>query len=223
MRNASVNTAASGTTRNSAQERQRDREQISHLTQRRLAPSAVDRRSRGRSRRSARWSRSRGHRFRLSTAVAAAPPLQQVDGQQQRRTKRPASPRRWRSPRRSRTAPASSTISSGAISVFIGMLPAMKTTEPYSPTARAKARAKPVSSAGRIVGKITRRKVCQRPAPRLAAASSTSGSRSSRTGCSVRTTNGRPMNVSATTTPSGVKATLIPSGASQRPIQPLGA
>src|SRR2546425_7585732 len=40
-------------------------------------------------------------------------------------------------------------MSRGEISVFIGMLPAMKTTEPYSPTARAKARAKPVSQAGR--------------------------------------------------------------------------
>ena len=40
------------------------------------------------------------------------------------------------------------TISSGAISDMHGMLPAMKITEPYSPTARAKASAKPVSSAG---------------------------------------------------------------------------
>ena len=39
-------------------------------------------------------------------------------------------------------------ISSGAISVRIGMLPEMKTTEPYSPTARANASAKPVSQAG---------------------------------------------------------------------------
>ena len=39
-------------------------------------------------------------------------------------------------------------ISSGVISDSIGMLPAMKITEPYSPTARAKASAKPVSSAG---------------------------------------------------------------------------
>ena len=39
-------------------------------------------------------------------------------------------------------------MSSGAISVFIGMLPEMKTTEPYSPSARANASAKPVSSAG---------------------------------------------------------------------------
>ena len=35
------------------------------------------------------------------------------------------------------------TISSGAISDFIGMLPAMKITDPYSPTARAKLEREP--------------------------------------------------------------------------------
>ena len=39
-------------------------------------------------------------------------------------------------------------MSSGAISETCGMLPAMKMTEPYSPTPRAKASAKPVSRAG---------------------------------------------------------------------------
>ena len=53
-------------------------------------------------------------------------------------------------------------ISSGAISVFIGMLPEMKITEPYSPSARANASAKPVSIAGQSVGRITRANVCQR-------------------------------------------------------------
>ena len=97
-------------------------------------------------------------------------------------------------------------ISSGVISVSIGMLPEMKITEPYSPTARANASAKPVSSAGKRAGRITRRKVCHRVAPRLAAASSSSGSSPRSTGCTVRTTNGRPMKVSAITTPNGVKA-----------------
>ena len=36
----------------------------------------------------------------------------------------------------------------GAISVRNGMFPETKTTEPYSPTDRANARAKPVMSAG---------------------------------------------------------------------------
>ena len=61
-------------------------------------------------------------------------------------------------------------------------------------------------------------KVCQRVAPSVAAASSISCCRSSSTGCSVRTTNGRPMKVRATQTPTGVKLTL---NGSQRPIQPL--
>src|SRR5678815_5874928 len=39
-------------------------------------------------------------------------------------------------------------MSSGVISVSMYLLPAMKTTDPYSPTARAKASVKPVSSAG---------------------------------------------------------------------------
>jgi hypothetical protein len=109
-------------------------------------------------------------------------------------------------------------MSSGVISETIGRLPAMKITEPYSPSARANARAKPVRSAGVRIGRITRVKVCQRVAPSVAAASSISFCRSSSTGCRVRTTNGRPMKVSATQTPTGVKLTL---NGSQRPIQPL--
>lgn len=95
------------------------------------------------------------------------------------------------------------TISSGRISVFIGRLPEMKMTEPYSPIALAKARVKPVISAGTSSGKITRRKVVQRFAPRLAEASSNSGPRSSITGWTVLTTNGKPMKVSAMNTPVG--------------------
>ena len=44
---------------------------------------------------------------------------------------------------------------SGVISDTMGMLPAMKITEPYSPTARAKAMAKPVISAGVMDGRMT--------------------------------------------------------------------
>ncbi len=103
------------------------------------------------------------------------------------------------------------------------MLPAMKITEPYSPSARAKASAKPVSRAGVTIGKITRVKVCQRVAPSVAAASSSSFCRSSSTGCKVRTTKGSPMKVSATNTPSGVKATLMRRARASWPIQPLAA
>ena len=106
-------------------------------------------------------------------------------------------------------------ISSGEISVRIGMLPEMNTTDPYSPTARANASAKPVSQAGIEVRQDDARQHRRSGwRPRLVAASSTSGSRSSMTGCSVRTTNGRPMKISAIVTPSGVNATLIPYGSS---------
>ena len=74
-------------------------------------------------------------------------------------------------------------MSSGRISVFIGRLPEMKMTDPYSPMARAKARVKPVISAGTSSGRTTRRKTVQRPAPSVAAASSISAPRSSITGC----------------------------------------
>ena len=96
------------------------------------------------------------------------------------------------------------TIRSGAISETFGRLPAMKMTEPYSPTARAKASEKPVRIAGVSRGRITREMVCQRLAPSVAAASSSSCSNSSSTGCTVRTTKGRPMKMSAMTMPLGV-------------------
>ena len=43
-------------------------------------------------------------------------------------------------------------ISSVVISVLNGRLPEMKTTDPYSPSARAKASVKPVTSAGSTPG-----------------------------------------------------------------------
>ena len=59
-------------------------------------------------------------------------------------------------------------MSSGAISEMKGMLPAMKITEPYSPTARASASAKPVRIAGISDGSMTRNTVWRRLAPRVA-------------------------------------------------------
>jgi hypothetical protein len=112
-------------------------------------------------------------------------------------------------------------MSRGAISVRSGMFPEMKTTEPYSPSARANASVNPVTAAGTRIGRRTWRKVCQRPAPSTAAASSTSASRSSSTGCTVRMTKGSPMKVSAIVTPSGVNATCTPSGSRSRPAQPF--
>ena len=46
-----------------------------------------------------------------------------------------------------------------------GMLPAIKMTEPYSPSVRASASAKPVKKAGATNGKVMRRKIVSGDAP----------------------------------------------------------
>jgi hypothetical protein len=88
-----------------------------------------------------------------------------------------------------------------AIWVSRGMLPPMRTTEPYSPMARANASPVPLTTAGASVGSTTRRNVVQLSAPSEAAASSTSRSASMSTGCTERTTKGRVTNVRATISP----------------------
>ncbi len=76
-------------------------------------------------------------------------------------------------------------------------------------------------SAGVSDGRITLIAVWSRLAPRQAAASSTSRSRLSSTGSSVRTTNGKPMKTRTTTIPSREYAPWTPSGTSQRPYHPF--
>ena len=98
-------------------------------------------------------------------------------------------------------------ISSGAISVRIGMLPEMNTTEPYSPTARANASAKPVSSAGQDRRQDHARERLPRLAPEAGGGLLDFRSRSSSTGCTRPDHERKPMKVSATTMPSGVNAT----------------
>src|SRR5580704_1118692 len=93
------------------------------------------------------------------------------------------------------------TICKGAICDLPGIFPAMKITEPYSPIARAKANANPLSQAGKISGKITRRKIVDLLAPRLNAACSYSVSQSRSTGWTVRTTKGSPTNIRTSTIP----------------------
>ena len=72
-----------------------------------------------------------------------------------------------------------------------GRPPAKSRTEPYSPSARAKARATPAARPGRRLGKMMRRKIVKPPAPSEAAASSISRSISISSGCTARTTKGR--------------------------------
>src|SRR5206468_1280995 len=64
-------------------------------------------------------------------------------------------------------------------SVTLGRLPAIRTTDPNSPTARAKASATPESMAGMRLGRMILRKMVKLLAPKEAAASSTSRSSSS--------------------------------------------
>ena len=89
---------------------------------------------------------------------------------------------------------------------------AMSTTEPYSPMARANASAEPERTAGRIAGRTMRRNTVTPLAPSEVAASSASRSRTSSTGCTVRTTNGRVTNSNATTTPARAPARSRPMG-----------
>ena len=88
---------------------------------------------------SARRTRRRGQ-----TACGHSRPSQAIDRQQHHEATAAA----WRCPagrrRDSRTAPAGSRSAAARSRDTIGRLPAMKMTEPYSPTARAKASAAPV-------------------------------------------------------------------------------
>lgn len=108
-------------------------------------------------------------------------------------------------------------------SVSKGMLPEMKMMAPNSPRLRTNDKAMPLMSAGYSTGSTTRLKVCQPDAPRLAAASSYSGPRSSSTGCTERTTKGMVVNSMARTMPASVYETLMPNGSSSEPTQPLVA
>jgi hypothetical protein len=102
------------------------------------------------------------------------------------------------------TATAAVIINSGVISDFIGILPLMKDDGAILPDGtRERHGNSRQESRPQFKGTMTARNVCQRLAPSVVAASSTSLSKSCSAGCTVRTTNGSPMKVSATTTPSG--------------------
>src|SRR6478736_3222902 len=92
------------------------------------------------------------------------------------------------------------------------MFTPMRTTEPYSPIARANASPPPLRIAGVSVGSRTRRKIVQLLAPSDAAASSTSRSASMRTGCTARTTNGSVTKARATASPAVVALRCTPTG-----------
>lgn len=97
-------------------------------------------------------------------------------------------------------------------SVLPGIAPPISTIEPNSPMARENASPAPESNAGASAGRITRTKIVRLLAPSEAAASSTSWSNSSSTGCTARTTNGNVTNASASPTPQAVCWMWIPAG-----------
>lgn len=78
------------------------------------------------------------------------------------------------------------------ISVLYGIFPAIKTTLPYSPIARANDKPNPVSKAGFNSGNITLKNNFILEAPSTFAASSYCPSKFSRTGWTVLTTKGIP-------------------------------
>jgi len=71
-----------------------------------------------------------------------------------------------------------------------------------------------------MLGKVTRKKVCQPPAPRTMAASSSSAPCSCIKGISSRATKGEVMNAVASTIPGTAKMILMSWSSSQGPSQP---
>ena len=98
------------------------------------------------------------------------------------------------------------------VTVVSDLPPAKSSTEPYSPSARANAKATPAARPGRRLGKMMRRKMVEPPAPSEAAASSMSLSISISSGCTARTTKGRVTKQRATTIAVRVSAKSIPTG-----------
>jgi len=86
-----------------------------------------------------------------------------------------------------------------------GRLPVISTSEPNSPTARAKLSATPEMIAGARLGRTTRRSTVSGLAPSDSAASSIETSSSCSTGCTERTTKGSVTNSSARAIAAGRK------------------
>src|SRR6266511_2821749 len=95
-----------------------------------------------------------------------------------------------------------------------GRLPAKVMVAPNSPSARAQHSAAPAPSDGPLTGSVTRRKTSQRPAPRVAAASSKRRSIERSPASTVTTRKGRATNASASTAPAVVNGRVTPSARS---------
>ena len=101
-----------------------------------------------------------------------------------------------------------------ATSVLKGRLPEMRTTEPYSPRARAKAMPGPGQEGRGHGGQHHPAEDEGRRAPSEAAASSVSVSSSASTGCTERTQKGSVTKARASRMPIRVPATFTPNGLS---------
>src|SRR3954447_21633920 len=102
-----------------------------------------------------------------------------------------------------------------------GKLPANVIVAPNSPSARAQQSTAPAATPGATIGKVIRRNAVQRPAPRVAAASSYRASAPRSAPSTLITRNGIATNASATTTPAVVNGRLIPNAeSSQLPTRP---
>ena len=114
----------------------------------------------------------------------------------------------------------SSRPASGMVLVSPAMRPETTYTAPNSPIARALHRMTPYSSPHLMFGNVTRQKICQPFAPRLSAASSSSGPIASITGINSRATNGSVTNVVAITSAGTVNSTSNPFARSHGPKNP---
>ena len=100
------------------------------------------------------------------------------------------------------------------------MLPAKVMVAPNSPSARAQASTAPAATDGAMSGSVTRRNTVNRPAPRLAAASSKRWSMLRSAPSTVMTKKGMATNVSAMIAPAVENVSWMPKASCSHP--PIG-
>ena len=115
-------------------------------------------------------------------------------------------------------------MASGSVSVSPGTLETKVIVAPNSPSARAKASVAPASTPGQHKGKVIVRKVRQRPAPSVRAASSSRRSTDSSDSRIARTASGKAITAAASAAPVQRNSRVTPNQRSSGPpIGPAGA
>ena len=107
------------------------------------------------------------------------------------------------------------------MAVLPKILPETTETAPNSPIARALVNSTPYINPQRILGKVTRQKICQSFAPKVRPASSCSKPISSKTGITSLATKGIVTNIVANTIPGKAKSIFILKSSRKEPNQPL--